>query len=687
MSPALLVKPPGTLRWEAGATRPGRVRLGDSRAAPASPPGTAGRGRLSVGVAVHGLWPRRGNAPAALRLLLIATAVAVAGWVARWLVRASTRGPPCAHAHSGEWQSPGCVVATNEELAALASDALVTASPPLTRDGDWFEALDAKNITDSAGGCSGKTATKAEHVDAPPLGGVYGLRRLVEESGLVTTDVRAQVDAHAARNRRWANHGTASASLLTGPGADADLSPEDVTPSFILDTFYPFLRDRFPHVLTYRPRVDCERGWYVHADIIHDGFGMSTVKHMLKVLVQLEAGLTGVHVPFSSNHPPETAEEQDAFWGEGDWDVTLAELEACPSTSAVRRNVLVMSQGSPTMTDVVSFVDDLRERGEGGTVRILTDTGLAPIAWQLSEDDHHRFYLVRQWLFQVRWHCRNLPYAAAAITPAILEQARADVPFRMHLGVHIRRGDIIDSETGGARSMYEERYRPLDFYYNVTSFLLAQLRTVVDTGQLQWQWLRPIVTVYTEGTQEELAPLTTNLTRLGYCTLLNLDSKTSRVFASLAESDATILTVDSSFSCYIYMHLQRLRVGPDRIYLAPSRGVSVSDYDSISALTVSRSIGRVWAYLLEWKLRRAEHLARCSRFSRACLLSNPYLLPPLGPFVPGLLPSESFSIRPMLAEQVAHWLGSATGLRPSPASWAGYAIPPCARPHPWPVAR
>ena len=134
-------------------------------------------------------------------------------------------------------------------------------------------------------------------------------------------------------------------------------------------------------------------------------------------------------------------------------------------------------------------------------------------------------------------------------------------------------------------------------------------------------------------------------------TLINLDTKTSRVFAELAETDATVLAVESAFSCSAYLHLHRVRVGPDRIDLAPCRVVTVSDHDHIAdhggqdggGGGVGHVARRVWALLLEWKLRRAEHLARCAGFTRACLTGNPYLFSPLGPIGEAVLPGGSFS--------------------------------------------
>ena len=561
--------------------------------------------------------------------------------------------------------APGAVrVQDAEPVAILLPPA---GPPPLTQDGDWFANLTAKgvHVFDSASPPlpprdpsppSSVAASSARSVSfptptpalpglpraLPAAGGVAGLRRVLD--AVVPADVRAYVDAVG---RRHPASGVPSGHDSADTADTVLLTPADLTPPAILDMFFADERDRFPHVLTYRPRVDCEHGRYLWVtNLVHDGFGMGFAKHTIKVLLQMEANLTGVHVPFESNHPPETPAEQDAFLGEGDWDVAAAELQACPPGSAVKRNVLLLHNESAITRRTLEFAEGLRRQGgAGGLVRISGDAAVPPPVLEgalILPADVDRLYRRHQWLFQVRWRCRNHPYAGAALHPDMLAQARSDVPFRMHLGVHIRRGDVVDPATGGPAPLYERRFRQLAYYFNVTRHLLAHLDALIEDTGPSW-WLRPVVTVYSEGAAAEFAELAHNLTALGYRTLINLDTKTSRVFAELAETDATVLAVESAFSCSAYLHLHRVRVGPDRVDLAPCRVVTVSDHDHIADAGRGAAARRVWAMLLEWKLRRAEHLARCTAFTRACLTGNPYLFSPIGPIGESVLPGGGWS--------------------------------------------
>ena len=237
----------------------------------------------------------------------------------------------------------------------------------------------------------------------------------------------------------------------------------------------------------------------------------------------------------------------------------------------------------------------------------------------------------------------NHAFAETYLSSTTPERARAGAaaPFRMRLGIHIRRGDIVDPATNGPRLHMEHRFLPNHVYLDAAVRLLELL----PPAPPETPWVRPLVTIYSEGQPDEFDDIAPMLARRGYDTWLNLDNRTSRVYGSLAEADLGVLAPSSAFSCYSFVHLHRIRVGNERIGNA-CWGFALGDYqvgeaDRDDAITM-------WYFALEWKLRRAEHLARCSALTAECLRQNPYLHPPLGPYGPGFVrPSHSIRNDPV----------------------------------------
>ena len=488
---------------------------------------------------------------------------------------------------------------------------------------------------------------RAVHARASPGPAVAQLRRVLDARFPVPEAVARYIDAHAARaalNYEAQRAVREVGGLLDTPLLQAEMVGAGLAAPKILDAFYPAYRDRYPHALTYEPKVDCRAGRYLLVDLEHGGFGVSTGLFIRKWMVALAANLTAVFQPFYASHEGESPEEQNAFWQSDKWEVKLEDLQRCPPGSAVWTNALDLSRGEhgsfEMYDEILHYASYLYENGLGGTVRLPPRFGV------LRDRNRTRaLFHQTQWLLQARWSCRNNPYGDGYLRPALLEAARGPTPVQLAMSIHIRRGDIMnDTAAAVPLEALSNRYRPVEFYTEAANALLATLDAA--TPGLPRTLLA--ITVYSEGSPSEFDSLLQNLTRQGYRTVLNLDTKTSRVFASLAESEINVLTVRSEFSHYWRFNLHHLRVGLDEFHahapvqvgLSAQSGFTVAGYafrppDAAAARaeTIRRNTVLLWRFLVEWKLRRAEWYSgrNCTAFSMRCILSNPYTLWPLGP--------------------------------------------------------
>ena len=481
--------------------------------------------------------------------------------------------------------------------------------------------------------------------------GAAGLRRAVRDHFDTPAAVRAYLDAHAAQ--AMDNYARQRAVLEQGGLLDTPLPYEAISSALILNSFFPSYRDAHPHALTLTPHIDCVSGRYLVVDLEHGGFGVSTGLFIRKWLLALAGNLTAVHQPFYSSHPGETAAEQNQFWKSDAWEVRMEDLQRqCPPDSAVWKNQLDLSRqglGAGELYEAaMQHAAHLYWGKKGGIVRLPPKLAL-PL-------DHNTRVLFHQtqWLLQVRWLCRNNPYGDTYLRPALLEAARGPTPVQLAMSIHIRRGDIMnDTAAGGGGGggvplqALANRYEPVGFYTEAANELLALLDAA--TPGLPRKLLT--ITVYSEGSPVEFEPLLRNLTSQGYRADLNLDAKTSRVFAKLAESEVNVLSVRSEFSHYWRFNLHHLRVGldefnlgalPVQLDLSAASGFTVAGYDFRPtdprgrAEIIRQRTVLLWQFLVEWKLRRAEAFSLCTDFTLRCLLTNPYTFPPVGPIAPDL---------------------------------------------------
>ena len=173
------------------------------------------------------------------------------------------------------------------------------------------------------------------------------------------------VDAHAAA------HADGASAVQT-----ARLSTQT-----ILDQFYGDYRRRYPHVLTFKPAVDCEKGRYMVIGVPLNGFGTSTGSYMLKLLYQLATNMTGVHRPFGSTHQGESEASQNDFWRFDDWEVDWADVAQCPPDAAIWRHQLDLTERAEDVLamqfEIFAFASHLYWNGLGGVLKLESSGSMA----------------------------------------------------------------------------------------------------------------------------------------------------------------------------------------------------------------------------------------------------------------------------------------------------------------------
>ena len=468
--------------------------------------------------------------------------------------------------------------------------------------------------------------------EAPLSGGVRQLRERVDRSAQVSDAIKTYVTG-----RRWK------------PLIDCGRQCHNVTALHVLDGLFKSLRLRYPHVLTYRPRVDCNHGRYLLVRTEYDGFGVSAGSQLLKTLLQLDSHLTGVVANFFTNHArDETGPEQMRFWSFENWEVARPDVMACPPTSPVWQNALDLSGTPPPRhwsQTAVARGQELARLKQPGVV--LGQSSGKLDHWTAVGAD---YFLNRTWILDVQWAYRTL---LDTLDPAALVKEAASVdPLTVNLAIHIRRGDIMNKTTGEVQARYSGRYKSQEFYIDAVNGLLSVLEHVSQGLSKELV----AVTIYTEGTPSLFRSLIRNITARGYVAAFNGDKKTSRVFTQLADADINVVAIGSAFTCYTLIHAHRLRIGTDRLGLGPGggfvdarynvrnfaetryspaetlpKGVKPADIEARQA-RIQQHIAAHWQFLLEWKLRRAEALLRCLRDrTLTCIGENSqYLLTPLG---------------------------------------------------------
>ena len=529
-------------------------------------------------------------------------------------------------------------------LAALAG--VVRSSPPL-----FLSSLAARRDDPSAKIFyhAPTAAPAASASDMPPV----DLVTYIREAFPAPTEVQQYADFSAGEAAKLVR--PTRPDRVDDPLTDADVN-RDMGPAWMLDTFYASLQTQYAHVLTHRPRIDCDHGRYIMVSGGGSGSsGGSTSATELKILqlfFQLDSNLTAITAaPASSSAPSGPADEASTLaWGFDEWEVTQDLLHACSGTSNVWRNRLDLSASPATVAEmqpqILEYAADLAVRGHGGVVVLNGAT-----AWRggLNEADA-RYVLGRQWLLQVRWTCQHafdpISFPSDPRGPRLANVPAATVsqPLRMHFSIHI-------AAAAAAAA-------PLDYYADAANGLLDVLDDA--TPGLPQKLLT--ITIYAgaaQGDRADFAALVRNFTEQGYHTVLNLDTDAVRVFGSLVSSDINVLAPRSESSLYCGFNAHRLRLGGegDWAALGPQAGFasidataqgsmsmaaaataaasgSASGGGSAASLNGERARGRttfLWRFLVEWNVRRAARQRGCVPRTLACMSTNPYLHWPLGP--------------------------------------------------------
>ena len=260
---------------------------------------------------------------------------------------------------------------------------------------------------------------------------------------------------------------------------------------------------KYPNLLTLHPRVDCDSGQYVYVET----WGSSGMTHMHEIfngilLIAMSANLTLVHSPRRAvgSHG---GTDNDSYMYTEQFSVALGAVGACAPESNVRRNTVVddenakwwgggtlfASQLSATQGDLVWAqlsrlgVANRGRSGAGQRVGFLVKFKLAiacaPYLAVTGEIYRAMYALGRA----------AAPHKVEVEVDEIRAKIAAAAPAPCHtpytIGVHVRRGDIMDNPR------YESWRLPVSYFEEITMTILAALPACLRQ--------HTVVVVYTEG--------------------------------------------------------------------------------------------------------------------------------------------------------------------------------------------
>ena len=283
-------------------------------------------------------------------------------------------------------------------------------------------------------------------------------------------------------------------------------------PPALLQHFYAPVVEYLPHLLTYRPSINCSHGRYLVVESASaDGLGSSLSAYNNIVDIASIYRLQIIDYSFTATHvdptlyggvEPDTARRVKLKLFE--WHVSREEYDRCPLDSAVKANTLQMGNSADSLRYIVDGDDIHRPlRFSAAKSHNLTTSFISSFStsgfsirftlWQQGSGCTHRTSLV---------HAIRAVVDPHRIQQPLFPSTSASHPLTsFRVGLHIRRGDLT-------------RYQPQLDEWQLRRDLINRIITIhmwvsiieQVLAQLPWRVVRLMqFTVYSEGESSTLA--------------------------------------------------------------------------------------------------------------------------------------------------------------------------------------
>lgn len=114
-----------------------------------------------------------------------------------------------------------------------------------------------------------------------------------------------------------------------------------------IERYFSATKEKFPTLLTYHPKIDCEHGRYLllndapNSHVIH-GTGSQLMWYLGVLNVAHLLNLTVVHLEWTAEHAAdEKNSDRDKYWRFFEWEIPYSAYQTCSKSSPVRKNRFV----------------------------------------------------------------------------------------------------------------------------------------------------------------------------------------------------------------------------------------------------------------------------------------------------------------------------------------------------------